>query len=88
MSFLIPSNIWYSHSQPPKKKAKTATPAKVTSRRSKLAKENDITAEQESEIKSAWALFQRFDVEDFEDEKDGVIRTADVERALKYAILY
>ena len=70
--------------QPPKKKAKTATPAKATSRRSKLAKDNDISAEQETEIKSAWSLFHRFDVENFEEEKEGVIRTTDVERALKY----
>jgi hypothetical protein len=54
------------------------------SRRSKLAKENDITAEEEAEIKEAWSLCRLDDVEDYEDEKEGVIRTSDVKKVLKY----
>jgi len=72
--------------QPPRKKAaassKSSTPAKQ-SRRSKLAKENDITAEEEAEIKEAWNLFRQDGVKNFEDEKDGVIRTGDVRHAMK-----
>lgn len=59
----------------------TATASK--SRRSKLAKENDITAEEEAEIKEAWALFRREDIEEYEDEKEGVIFTHDVKNVLK-----
>ncbi|KIV87898.1 hypothetical protein PV11_03414 [Exophiala sideris] len=53
------------------------------SRRSKLAKENEITAEEEAEIKEAWNLFRLDDVEEYEDEKEGVIRTTEVKTALK-----
>ncbi|KIW33161.1 uncharacterized protein PV07_00032 [Cladophialophora immunda] len=53
------------------------------SRRSKLAKENDITAEEEAGIKEAWSLFCLDEVEEYEDEKGGVIRTSDVQNALK-----
>ncbi|KAJ9298456.1 hypothetical protein DTO271G3_3423 [Paecilomyces variotii] len=68
---------------PPKRRgggaAAAATPRK--GRQSKLAKENDITAEEENEIKEAFHLFSTVN-EEFEDEKEGVIRTQDVRRAL------
>jgi len=77
--------------QPPRKataKSKAsasskATPSASKARRSKLAKENDITAEEEAEIKEAWNLFRQDDVEEYEDEKEGVIRTVDVKAVLK-----
>ncbi|KIX08786.1 uncharacterized protein Z518_03443 [Rhinocladiella mackenziei CBS 650.93] len=59
------------------------TPSASRSRRSKLAKENDITAAEETEIKEAWNLFRLDDVEGYEDEKDGVIRTTEVRSVLK-----
>src|SRR5882757_174175 len=72
---------------PSKGKASTSKSAPSTSaskpRRSKLAKENDITAEEETEIKEAWNLFRLDDVEEYEDEKEGVIRTTDVRNVLK-----
>jgi hypothetical protein len=71
--------------QPPKKRptavAKGKQPAKP--RRSKLAQEHDITAEDEAEIKAAWSMFAQHDIEAYEDEKEGVIRTEDVRRAMK-----
>ncbi|EXJ83996.1 hypothetical protein A1O3_04663 [Capronia epimyces CBS 606.96] len=60
-----------------------AGPSTPKARRSKLAKENDLTAEEEAEIKEAWNLFRLDDVEDYEDEKEGVIRTTDVRNVLK-----
>jgi hypothetical protein len=76
--------------QPPRKtpsKGKAAASKSAASaskpRRSKLAKENDITAEEEVEIKEAWGLFRLEDIEEYEDEKEGVIRTADVKNVLK-----
>jgi len=76
--------------QPPRKtpsKGKSTTVKSTASasrsRRSKLAKENDITAEEEAEIKEAWALFRLEDIEDYEDEKEGVIFTHDVKNVLK-----
>ncbi|RMD42686.1 hypothetical protein DV735_g2400, partial [Chaetothyriales sp. CBS 134920] len=57
----------------------TTTP---TTRRSKLAKDYDISAEEEAEIKSAWSLFKLDDTEGYEDEKEGVIETRDVQKAL------
>jgi len=53
------------------------------SRRSKLAKENDITAEEEAGIKEAWTLSRHDDIEGYEDEKEGVIRTGDVRLVLR-----
>ncbi|OCT45426.1 Centrin-1 [Cladophialophora carrionii] len=60
---------------------KTATTSK--SRRSKLAKDNDITAEEEAEIKEAWNLFRLEDVEGYEGEKEGVLRTSNVQHVLR-----
>jgi len=63
--------------------SRDAPSASRSSRRSKLAKENDITAEEETEIKEAWSLFRLDDVDGYEDEKEGVIRTRDVEDAMR-----
>lgn len=64
--------------------SKGKQPAKP--RRSKLAQEHEITAEDEAEIKAAWSMFALKDVENYEDEKEGVIRTDDVRRAMKYVV--
>ncbi|KAK5013162.1 hypothetical protein LTR16_004436 [Cryomyces antarcticus] len=50
-------------------------------RQSKLAKENDITAEEEAEILEAFSLFATAHAE-YADEKEGVIRVEDVRRCL------
>jgi len=72
---------------PTRGKASTSTSKASSSapkaRRSKLAKENDLTAEEEAEIKEAWSLFRLDEVEDYEEEKEGVIRTSDVRNVLK-----
>jgi Ca2+-binding EF-hand superfamily protein len=52
-------------------------------RQSKLAKEHNITAAEENEIKEAFALFS---VEK-KGEKEGVIPIGDVRRALMYLLL-
>ncbi|KAL1966882.1 hypothetical protein VTN77DRAFT_3847 [Rasamsonia byssochlamydoides] len=65
---------------PPKRRGGGA-PKEKKSRQSKLAKENNITAEEENEIKEAFRLFATVN-EEFADEKEGVIRTEDVRRAL------
>lgn len=49
-------------------------------RRSKLAKENEITAEEEAEIQEAFALFAEQD--DARDSKDHIIKTENVRRCL------
>lgn len=55
-------------------------------RQSKLAKENDISADEENEIKEAFHLFASKNAE-FNDEKEGVMQTEDVRRALVYVFL-
>ncbi|EEP80176.1 conserved hypothetical protein [Uncinocarpus reesii 1704] len=76
---------------PPKRRgaasASTAQSQPKKTRLSKLAKENDITAEEETEIKEAFHLFAVKDLpadveEDYASEKEGVIKTEDVRRAL------
>ncbi|EMR69807.1 putative ef-hand superfamily ca2+-modulated protein [Eutypa lata UCREL1] len=62
---------------PPKRKAATTTEA-PKERPSKLAKEHNISARQEREIKEAFALFS----EPMEGEKEGVIPSGDVRRAM------
>jgi Ca2+-binding EF-hand superfamily protein len=47
-------------------------------RQSKLAKENNISAQEESEIKEAFSLF----CEPMDGEKEGVIPIGDVRRAM------
>ncbi|THW92517.1 EF-hand [Aureobasidium pullulans] len=63
-------------------KAATAAATAPKKRASKLAKENDITADQENEILEAFALFAVTDNPDYSDEKEGVLRTEDVRRCL------
>ncbi|TLD27350.1 hypothetical protein PspLS_05333 [Pyricularia sp. CBS 133598] len=68
---------------PAKRKAPTGASAGASKpapkkRQSKLAKENNITAEEEAEIKEAFSLFS----EPMEGEKEGVIPIDDVRRAM------
>ncbi|KAI9796085.1 MAG: hypothetical protein M1833_006507 [Piccolia ochrophora] len=65
---------------PPKRRPPTQTDKKA--RPSKLARENDISAEEEAEIKEAFHLFSQEGEEDFASEKEGVLPTEDVRRAL------
>lgn len=71
---------------PPRKKATASAVARgkqpAKPRRSKLAQENDITAEDEREIKEAWQLFSHEGIGGYEDEKEGVIRTQDVRKCM------
>ncbi|KAI5368119.1 Putative EF-hand domain pair protein [Septoria linicola] len=65
---------------PPKRKAAAASssaPKQPSKRRSKLAKENDITAEEEAEIEEAFALFCSTS-----DSDTPTIRTIDLRRCL------
>jgi hypothetical protein len=70
--------------QPPKRKAASAARGKdkdkdaPKERQSKLAKEHNISARDEREIKEAFALF----AEPMDGEKEGVIPTKDVKRAM------
>ncbi|RAK95261.1 EF-hand superfamily Ca2+-modulated protein [Aspergillus ibericus CBS 121593] len=70
---------------PPKKRTATSHPpsssAPKRARPSKLAKENDISAEEENEIKEVFHLFSET-VNEFADEKEGVIPREDVRKAL------
>lgn len=72
-------------SQPPKKRggaaSSSAPAAPKRGRASKLAKENNITAEEENEIKEVFHLFSDKNT-DFPDEKEGVIPREDVRKAL------
>ncbi|RAH44946.1 EF-hand superfamily Ca2+-modulated protein [Aspergillus brunneoviolaceus CBS 621.78] len=68
---------------PPPTTATSSTPAPKRARQSKLAKENDITAAEESEIKEVFHLFVVDDeIDEFPDEKEGVIPVEDVKKAL------
>ncbi|KAI0541007.1 hypothetical protein GGR58DRAFT_458701 [Xylaria digitata] len=62
---------------PPKRKA-AAKDSLPKERQSKLAKEHNISAREEREIKEAFALF----AEPMDGEKEGVIPTKDVRRAM------
>lgn len=84
----LPFVFFYRHRyqsiffQPPKKRSAPATPsAPKKARQSKLAKENDISAEEESEIKEVFHLFSTT-AEEFPNEKEGVIAREDVRKAL------
>lgn len=70
--------------QPPKRKsggaAESGAPGRAGARQSKLAKEHDITAQEEAEIKEAFSLF----AEPMDGEKEGVIPIDDVRRAMMY----
>lgn len=56
-------------------------PAQAPARRSKLAKEHNISLEKETEIRSAWDAFRTLNVPSYETEKEGVMRTEDVKKA-------
>jgi Ca2+-binding EF-hand superfamily protein len=77
--------------QPPKRRGAPASSSTTTTNtaprrtRSKLAKENDITAEEENEIKEVFQLFADAN-EDFPTEKDGVMPREDVRKAMVYAV--
>ncbi|KAK4992265.1 hypothetical protein LTR66_001243 [Elasticomyces elasticus] len=68
---------------PPKRRAPAIEPKTKPAKKrvSKLAKENDITAEEEAEILEAFSLFA-VQHGDYDDEKEGVIPTEDVRRCL------
>ncbi|KAH7395965.1 hypothetical protein BKA64DRAFT_709337 [Cadophora sp. MPI-SDFR-AT-0126] len=68
------------HNMPPKRRAaEPAEASTATQRPSKLAKEHNITAAEESEIKDAFEIFQ----ETRKGEKEKVIPIQDVRRAMK-----
>lgn len=52
--------------------------APAKGRRSKLAKDNDLTMEDEREILEAWSMYRVDGTEGYEDEHEGVIQTAKV----------
>ncbi|KAJ9657308.1 hypothetical protein H2198_004431 [Neophaeococcomyces mojaviensis] len=68
---------------PSKRKAAATPKAAPKPRRSKLAKDNNISAETEREIEEAWAMCAEEDVDGFEDEKMGVIPTSKVKTVLR-----
>ncbi|OJD27778.1 hypothetical protein ACJ73_00826 [Blastomyces percursus] len=71
----------YVLSMPPKRRSVPSSSATPKGKRSKLAKENDITGDEEAEIKEAFHLFSTKS-EEYPAEKEGVIKTQDVRRAL------
>jgi hydroxyacylglutathione hydrolase len=74
--------LWKSHltvhQQPPKRKTGAAASAPKAPPRSKLAKEHNISAQEEGEIKEAFSLF----AEPMDGEKNGVIPIDDFKSAL------
>ncbi|XXH00305.1 hypothetical protein Hte_006647 [Hypoxylon texense] len=66
----------FKQPDPPKRKAPADTAPKE--KQSKLAKEHNISAREESEIKEAWAMF----AEPMDGEKEGAVLTKDVKRAM------
>ncbi|KAJ5246446.1 hypothetical protein N7468_001429 [Penicillium chermesinum] len=69
---------------PPKRRgaaSSSSSTAPKRGRQSKLAKENNITAEEENEIKEVFGLFASPN-EEFPDEKAGVIPREDVRKAM------
>ncbi|CZT18743.1 related to EF-hand superfamily Ca2+-modulated protein [Ramularia collo-cygni] len=65
---------------PKRKQPAASAPRAPTKRRSKLAKENEISAEEEAEIQEAFDLFAEQDSD--RDSKDPVIKTENVRRCL------
>ncbi|POR35245.1 Caltractin [Tolypocladium paradoxum] len=63
--------------QPPKRRPATGAPP-PRARQSKLAKEHNVSAQEEGEIKEAWSLFS----EPMDGEKNGVLPIDDVRSAL------
>ncbi|KAK3325492.1 ef-hand superfamily Ca2+-modulated protein [Apodospora peruviana] len=76
------ANLIDQNKQPPKRGRAAAAAADTSSapkaRQSKLAKENDISAQEEAEIKEAFSLF----AEPMDGEKEGVMPIGDVRRAM------
>ncbi|KAL5046117.1 hypothetical protein BDW71DRAFT_71125 [Aspergillus fruticulosus] len=68
---------------PPKKRSapSISSSAPKKARQSKLAKENDISGEEENEIKEVFHIFSQSN-EEFPNEKEGVIAREDVRKAL------
>ncbi|KAI9718045.1 MAG: hypothetical protein M1812_004303 [Candelaria pacifica] len=66
---------------PAKRRPTAAPPQEKKARQSKLAKENNISTEEEAEIKEAFHLFAVQD-KDYADEKEGVIPIQEVRKAL------
>jgi hypothetical protein len=64
--------------QPAKRRPTVVDSGVTKARQSKLAKEHNITAQEEREIREAWSLF----VEPMEGEKEGIIPIGDVRRAM------
>lgn len=89
--YTIPSHSYrapyLTTTQPPKRRGAPASSsaAPKRARPSKLAKENNISAEEETEIKEVFHLFAEKN-EDFPAEKDGVIPREDVRKALVYVL--
>ncbi|KYK55652.1 calmodulin [Drechmeria coniospora] len=69
---------------PPKRKSNAAGGAakKAATRLSKLAREHNVTAQEEGEIREAWSLFS----EPLDGERDGVLPVDDVKSALTYVV--
>ncbi|KAL4930958.1 EF-hand superfamily Ca2+-modulated protein [Aspergillus undulatus] len=70
--------------QPPKKRSApsaSTSSAPKKARQSKLAKENDLSGEEENEIKEVFHIFAEAN-EEFPGEKEGVIPREDVRKAL------
>jgi hydroxyacylglutathione hydrolase len=58
----------------------SSEPSAPKARQSKLAKEHNISAQEENEIKEAFNLF----AQPMKGEKEGVVPTADVRKAMMY----
>lgn len=74
--------------QPPRKKQYADNGREgqsATLKRSKLAKDNGITAEDEAEIKATWVLFRQQGVQGYNDEKEGVVKTQDIQSLMRSA---
>lgn len=67
-----------TRSQPPKRKAAASGGAAPKARQSKLAKEHNVTPQEEGEIREAFSLF----AEPMDGEKHGVLPIDDVKSAL------
>ncbi|PGH03231.1 hypothetical protein AJ79_07426 [Helicocarpus griseus UAMH5409] len=86
-SSAYPQHLSQTFNMPPKRRSapsrssSSAAPKEKKPRQSKLAKENNVTAAEEAEIKEAFCLFA-IKSDEYPAEKDGVIKTPDVRRAL------
>lgn len=76
--FFFAAHLTFDSTQPPKRKAPAQAAPKT--RQSKLAKEHNVTAQEEGEIREAFGLF----AEPMDGEKNGVLPVDDVKSALMY----